>query len=321
MVDWDKVVPTYATDRESTNDDGDLLDMLQDVRNELKDRLEMRNAELLLANEKLESEIRKRRRSEEALKEHADRLKSANRIIREVNEDLQEANSRLASTNLELDQFTYVASHDLRAPLRAIEELSQWIEEDLDGQLKDETRKNMELLRTRVGRMKRMINDVLEYSRAGKDGMEPEDVEVGGMVEEIVDLIDAPPGFSIQRSAELPVLHTVRGPLHQVLFNLINNAVKHHQSGEGRIEVLSADDGDCYRFSVIDDGPGIPDELQKKVFGMFHTFNPKGGEKSSGIGLAIVKKIVENAGGKIELRSRIDEGCTFDFTWPKSWEG
>jgi signal transduction histidine kinase len=319
MVLREKVVPTDSADREVADNDRDLLDMLQGVRDELKDRLETRNAELQLANERLESEIRKRRRSEEALKEHANRLKSANRIIREVNEDLQEANARLETSNRELDQFTYVASHDLRAPLRAIEELSQWIEEDLDGQLGDETRKNMELLRARVGRMKRMINDVLEYSRAGKDGMEPEDVEVGGMVKEIVDLIEAPPGFIFHRSAELPLFHTVRGPLYQVLFNLINNAFKHHHRENGKIEVLSADDGDCFRFSVIDDGPGIPDELHEKVFGMFHSFNPKAKEKSSGIGLAIVKKIVEKAGGRIELRSTAGEGSTFEFTWPKWW--
>jgi len=223
----------------------------------------------------------------------------------------------LEKANQELMQFAYVASHDLKAPLRAISNLAEWIEEDLEGRLEAEQKHQFDLLRRRVRRMEALIEGLLQYSRVGRTEGRRERVEVAALLAEVVDSLDPPAGFRVHWE-DMPVLHTDRLRLFQVFSNLIGNAVKyHHDPAHGRVEVLAEDLGERVRFTVADDGPGIDPRFHDKVFQVFQTLQARDTMESTGIGLALVKKIVEGEGGTIELQSRAGAGARFRFTWPK----
>ena len=233
----------------------------------------------------------------------------------------EEKATELARSNTELEKFAYVASHDLKAPLRAIDNLSQWIEEDLADALTGESRENMGLLRGRVHRLESLLDDLLAYSRAGRKGTECVHVCIKDLVEGIVSELDIPPGLAINVTADVPECETPRGPLEQIFRNLIGNAVKHHDRAEGTISVCVEDVGAHYEISVSDDGPGIPPDLQEKAFEMFQTLRPRDEVEGSGIGLAVVRKLVEWQGGRITIDSPADQrGTTFRFAWKKHWQ-
>lgn len=217
-----------------------------------------------------------------------------------------------------MSQFAYIASHDLRAPLRAIDNLATWIEEDLGDEVEGESKEHLQLLRKRVQRMDNLLEGLLEYSRVGRSGVTLEDVDVGDLVSGISDMLGPPDGFTITPNGALPTLHTARDPLERVLLNLITNAVKHHDKSEGRIEVAGEDRGDHWVFRVADDGPGIPEKQRERAFEMFQTLHRKKAD-GAGMGLALIKRIVENAMGTITLRDGDPRGCVFEFTWPKVW--
>ena len=225
----------------------------------------------------------------------------------------------LERSNLELDAFAYAASHDLKAPLRVIHNASTWIEEDLAGKLTAEMSENMNLLRSRVRRMDRLLDDLLEYSRIGRETDDRHTEAISGTVlmENIQGLISPPEGFIVDASSTLAAIEVFRMPLQQILINLISNAIKHHDRKTGRIEVSVEDLGSDWRFSVKDDGPGIPAEYHEKIFKMFQTLKPRDQVEGSGMGLAMVRKHVDVAGGELKLESAVGQGSTFSFTWPK----
>ena len=229
----------------------------------------------------------------------------------------------LEERNRELDSFVYVVSHDLKAPLRAVANLSQWIEDDLDGQLTDDTQSQMNLLRSRVNRMAATIDGLLDYARVGRSEDTIEPVAVARLLADVIDSVVPPPTFTISLPPELPMLSTRRLPLFQVFANLIGNGIKHHDRVDGSIQISIEDRGDCYEFAVSDDGSGIAPEHQDRMFKIFQAVNPQNRiskgkatpTDSTGIGLAIVKKIVEAEGGTIWLESELGKGTTFYFTW------
>ena len=224
--------------------------------------------------------------------------------------------AELQRRNTELDAFAYAASHDLRAPLRGIANLAQWIEEDLQQSLSDDTREMLALLRSRMHRMEALIEGILQYSRAGRAHEPPQHVNAAALVEEIVDLL-SPDTATVIADASLPELFTERLPLQQVLQNLIGNAIKH--GGPGVTITVSAEDaGSMWRFQVKDDGPGIPQELQGRIWGIFQTLEPRDKTEGTGIGLSLVKKLVEAQGGTVAVHSRPAEGAAFTFTWWKN---
>jgi PAS domain S-box-containing protein len=237
----------------------------------------------------------------------------------------QQAQADLQQRNQELDSFVHVVAHDLKAPLRGITNLSQWIEDDLDSVPAAEIHKHTTLLRSRVRRMAATIDGLLDYARAGKIQQPSEPVVVPQLLAEIIDSLAPPPRFKIVIDPNLPTLNTKRLFLSQVFTNLISNAVKHHDSPretlrervDGTIEISGRDCGDVYEFAVADDGPGIPLEYHDRIFVIFQAVNPQH-QDSSGIGLSIVKKIIEAEGGSIRLESQPAGGTTFYFTWPKS---
>jgi two-component system, LuxR family, sensor kinase FixL len=225
----------------------------------------------------------------------------------------------LERSNQELDAFAYAASHDLKAPLRVIHNASMWIEEDLAGNLTAEIRENMILLRSRVRRMDRLLDDLLEYSRIGRetDSSHAEAISGTVLMENILGLISPPQGFNVSATATFAGIEVYRMPLQQILINLISNAIKHHDKKAGRIEVSVEDLGPMFRFRVKDDGPGIPAQYHEQVFKMFQTLKPRDQVEGSGMGLAMVRKNVDVAGGELQLESALGQGSTFSFTWPK----
>ena len=231
-------------------------------------------------------------------------------------EQIQKRQEDLERSNRDLDQFAYVASHDLKAPLRAIATLSGWIEEDLRDKLSEEASEQMALLRSRVQRMDQLIDGILQYSRAGRLDSRGERVDVGEMLRDLIELLSPPESFKVVADTDMPVMVTKRLRLEQVFSNLINNAIKYHDRLDGRVDVTAHRQGRFYEFSVADDGPGIAEEHHQKVFMMFQTLQPRDQVESTGLGLSLVKKLVEEEGGSIHLESKPGAGATFRFTWP-----
>jgi signal transduction histidine kinase len=231
---------------------------------------------------------------------------------------LEKTKQSLENRNRELDHFAHIASHDLKAPLRGITNLSEWLEEDLAAQLSPEHQGQLGLMRTRVKRMENLINGLLQYSRVGREAIGQAWVDTRELLLEILDSLDPPPTFQIQFPEIMPQFHTQGLLLSQVFANLLSNAVKHHDQNGGQIVVDWAEQGEYYLFSVTDDGPGIPLAQQERVFGIFQTVNGRESSSNTGIGLALIKKIVEDGGGNIRVQPVTDRGCRFEFTWPKS---
>ncbi len=225
----------------------------------------------------------------------------------------------LARSNADLEEFAYVASHDLRAPLRSIVNLAKFIEEDLGDAIPERTRGHLEQLRRRALRMKALTDDLLIYSQAGRERDEVVEVDTSALVRDVAFLLDPPDGMVVDVDGSMPVFRTVRGPLEQVLRNLIGNAIKHHDRDEGTILVSSRDLGDSWEFAVTDDGPGIAEEDRKRVFGVFQQVLRERLE-GSGIGLSVVNRIVEAFGSRVELDAANGRGATFRFGWPKRIE-
>lgn len=224
----------------------------------------------------------------------------------------------LKRTNEELDHFAYITSHDLRAPLRGIANLSRWIEEDMGDRFTPEAHQQMELLRGRVNRMEAMIDGILEYSRVGRVQVAPERVDVAALLADVVDLLDPPKRISIEIGHGMPVVVGHKLRLQQVFMNLIGNAVKYHDKPAGRIVVSCREAGDVFEFAVADDGPGIEPEYHEKIFVIFQTLQPRDKVEGTGVGLSLVKKIVEGEGGTITVESEQGKGATFRFTWPRN---
>jgi signal transduction histidine kinase len=226
----------------------------------------------------------------------------------------------LEQSNRELDQFAYVASHDLKAPLRGIANLTEWIEEDLGERIPDSSREHMRLLKGRVHRMEALIDGILAYSRAGRVRTPPERVDTGALVREVVELLAPPPNVAIEVQPELPTVDAERVPLQQVFMNLIGNAVKYAGAvrDDVRVRVGWRSVRDAYEFTVADNGPGIAPEYHERVWGIFQTLQPRDKVEGTGIGLSVVKKIVETRGGHAWIESPAGDGAAFHFTWPKT---
>jgi signal transduction histidine kinase len=238
-----------------------------------------------------------------------------------AHKELVSYSEQLKKQNEELNQFSYVVSHDLKAPLRAIFKLSQWIEEDLGEALPPETKKNMAILRGRVFRLEALINGLLEYSKIGRDKIADENTDVQSLLKEIIDLLNPPENFVIQLPRRMPVFKTKKIMLQQVFINLLSNALKYNDKAEGLCSISVEQEGSYYKFMVTDNGVGIDKAFHKKIFGIFQTLNSRDQVEGTGIGLSIVKKCVEDMGGSVSVESSVGAGSTFAFTWPKEPKG
>jgi PAS domain S-box-containing protein len=223
----------------------------------------------------------------------------------------------LKRSNEDLDQFAYVTSHDLKAPLRGIANLSQWVEEDLADKISAEGREQMHLLRGRVHRLEALINGILSYSRAGRLRDKAEQINLGKLFREVIELLAPPVNVVIAIPPDLPVIETERVPLQQVFMNLISNAVKHADRINPLISITCVDTTEGYTFTVKDNGGGIAPEFHKRIWVIFQTLEARDKVEATGIGLSIVKKIVESRGGCVGIDSSLGAGASFHFLWPK----
>lgn len=235
--------------------------------------------------------------------------------LRDRAQQLTALAAALERTNAELDQFAYAASHDLKAPLRGIANLSQWIEDDLGDGVPEGTRNHLALLRGRIHRMEALIDGILEYSRAGRISAARETVETAALAREVIELLAPRATVRIEIAPDLPVLNTERIALQQVLLNLIGNALKHGGGARSEVRVHGAPAEGRYEFRVTDTGPGIAPIFHDRIWGIFQTLEARDKVEGTGIGLALVKKIVEGRGGRVWVESAEGRGATFAFTW------
>lgn len=226
----------------------------------------------------------------------------------------------LERSNTALDEFAYVASHDLKAPLRDIHNLATWIADDAADVLPPKTAKHLALLRGRIARMERLLDSLLEYSRAGRTTPAAEAIDVAEIVASFQALVTLPAHVALKVLGPLPILWGPRQPFEQVIMNLVVNALKHGGPSLREIRLSTRDvpeRADLVELSIADDGVGVAKEFHARIFGMFQTLAPRDVVEGSGMGLALVKKLVEGFGGKIWIESEPGAGATFRFTWPR----
>lgn len=239
-------------------------------------------------------------------------------LIRNITERKEkEQEMMIMRAESELSQFAYVASHDLKAPLRGIDNLALWIAEDLGPALTPQAKEQFALLHNRVARLEKMLEDILRYSRAGRITGNPEPLDVGEMLAVMAEPVNRDGKFKIVFEGAMPTITVHRTPLEQVFSNLIFNAIKHHDKGTGTLTVGVIPRGRYYEFYVLDDGPGIPPKFHAKVFQIFQTLQPRDKKEGIGLGMAIVKKLVEWQGGRVWIESEAPEkrGTAFHFLW------
>jgi len=220
--------------------------------------------------------------------------------------DAKIKNEKLEQTNEELEHFAYAASHDLKAPLRGLKNLANWISEDLKNP-PDSIKKNLQLMNNRVERMENLLSDILAYSRAGRRNKEPEQINLQSLIEEIWDCARPPRGFQLHLDLQNPTLTLSKTLLEQTLSNLISNSIKHHDRETGEVTISYHINSTHHCFSVTD-----------KIFQIFQTLRPRDEVEGSGVGLAIVKRNITSSGGIVWLDTLQEQrGACFNFTLPR----
>jgi PAS domain S-box-containing protein len=229
---------------------------------------------------------------------------------------LRDYNLQLQRSNRDLEDFAYVASHDLKTPLSGIKSAALWLEEDLHD-LSDESRKLLGLMRGRINRMEKLLDDLLTYSRVGRTGTAIGETNVAVIFRRIVEVLGPPAHINVRAEGELPVMVTASAQLEHVLRNLINNAIKHHDKQNGEVVLSARRAGDFVEFAVRDDGPGILPQFHDKIFQLFQTLKRRDEVEGSGMGLALVKKLVEQQNSCVTVHSQGNgTGAEFRFQWP-----
>jgi signal transduction histidine kinase len=269
------------------------------AKDQLELRVQERTAELTAANDRLTKEIVRRERAE-ARKDQ---------LLKE-----------LESANKELKDFAYIASHDLKAPLRGISTLAEWLAVDYADKFDEKGKKQIELLVGRTERMHNLIDGILQYSRVGKADEERVSVDLNQLVPEIIDLLGPVENINIEIENQLPTILFEKTRITQVFQNLLSNAIKYMDKPKGEIRIGCVKEDNFWKFGVSDNGPGIGEKNKDRIFQIFQTLAPRDQYESTGIGLTVVKKIVEIYGGKIWVESKLGKGSTFYFTVPVSVE-
>jgi chemotaxis family two-component system sensor kinase Cph1 len=225
-------------------------------------------------------------------------------------------NEELEASNADLDRFVSIAAHDLQAPVRAIERLADWIREDEGERLEGSSREHLDLLTQRSQRLATMLRDLVQFSRAGRMSYDWEDFDLVDLWRILEEEVDLPEGFEVLVNSELRQLHAPRAPFEIILRNLLANAAKHHDRSDGRIELRAAKIPEGIELRVIDDGPGIPPEQRDMAFELFRTLKSRDEREGSGMGLALMRRLLEGYGARIEIDGRAGRGAEFVITWP-----
>ncbi len=224
---------------------------------------------------------------------------------------------KLENTNFELKEFAYVVSHDLKAPLRGITTMANWILKDYEDKFDAEGKEQMNLLIDRVHRMHNLIDGILQYSRVGRIQEEKVNIDLNEIMLNVIDAVNPPDHIKINVASDLPQIFFENTRISQVFLNLLSNAVNYMDKPKGIINIGCKDNGDSWEFFISDNGPGIEEKYFKKIFKIFQTLEVRDETESTGIGLTTVKKIIEMNNGKIWLESEIGVGTTFYFSLPK----
>ncbi len=222
------------------------------------------------------------------------------------------------SANQELNDFAHIVSHDLKAPLYGIRTIADWISSDYQDKLDDDGKEQLGLLMGRVDRMYNLIDGILTYSRIGRTKEQREPVDLNELVHDIIDTLAVPENITVEVDDELPVISCDQTRILQVFQNLLSNAVKYMDKPQGKITISCVEESDLWKFSVADNGPGIEEKDFERIFQIFQTGAPRDEIDSTGVGLSVVKKIVEMYEGTIWVESQVDKGSTFIFTYPKN---
>ena len=247
----------------------------------------------------------------------SDELSQLANSLNHMAEVLSENIRLLQRKNEELDQFAHIVSHDLKAPLRGIDNVITWIEEDHSTELPPKISEYIQLIKGRLLRAENMIRGILLYARVGKQSLEREFINLNSLLQDIAENLVIRPGLTLEIQPDLPEIYSERIPLQQVLSNLISNAIKYHDKTEGYIRVSVRNRLDYYEFFVEDNGPGIAKNYHEKIFAIFQTLQARDSFESTGVGLAIVKKILDDRKQRITVTSEPGSGTTFSFTWQK----
>jgi light-regulated signal transduction histidine kinase (bacteriophytochrome) len=225
---------------------------------------------------------------------------------------------QIESISKEFQDFVYIISHDLKAPLRAINALTEWIATDYADKFDDDGKEQLKMLTTRVNRMQNLLDGVLQYSRIGRVKEDPAPVDLNQLVREVIKYLNIPSNIHITIEGTLPVVTFEPARAEQLFQHLISNAVRFMDKPEGSVKIACVEENNFWKFSVTDNGPGIPEQHFEKIFRLFQTLQAKDQFESTGVGLTLAKKIVELNGGKIWLTSSVGQGTTFFFTLPKT---
>jgi len=240
-------------------------------------------------------------------------------IVATINDisERKQSETSLQQAKADLDEFTYVASHDLKSPLRGISSLIEWIAEDLGDEMPGDVQKNLDRVHVRINRMEKLIEDLLVYARAGRKQGSSGKIILKDAINNVIQFIAPPDGFNIVTTGYLDEIQSSITPLETVLRNIISNAIKHHDREQGTIHINVSIDGSYCIFNIEDDGPGIPPNAHQRIFKLFQTLSSEDGTRS-GVGLAISKQLIEAYGGKIEIHSpENSRGTCFRFWWPR----
>lgn len=223
----------------------------------------------------------------------------------------------LQQTNAQLEEFTYVASHDLRSPLRGIADLVSWIQEDLeDHALPDAVTHNFERITQRIEKCEQMIDDLLDYARAGVRDPQKGAIDPRELVEEALAMTAVPDDFTVELDICGSAIVAPRAPLSTSLRNLVSNAVKHHGRGGGHIRIALREEGRFSIFTVDDDGQGIPPGNEERIFKLFHRASP--GTEGDGVGLAFTRRMINAHGGLVTAIGKGPlGGARFEVHWPR----
>lgn len=251
------------------------------------------------------------------IKQEAPELKQAEQEQVQQAQESEQLNPEVEKYKKELENFVYIISHDLKAPLRGISTVAKWIADDYSAKLGKEGKEQMDLLLNRVQRLNGLIDGVLQYSRVGRIKEEPVQINLNELVTAVIETIALPENIKITIEGELPTIVAEQNRIVQVFQNLLSNAVRFMDKPQGLIKVSCIEEDDFWKFSVEDNGPGIEEKDFERIFKMFQTLAPRDEVESVGAGLTITKKIVEVYDGEIWVESKPGHGTTFFFSLPK----
>jgi PAS domain S-box-containing protein len=237
--------------------------------------------------------------------------------IHALSRGLEARAQELTQVNRELSDFAHVVSHDLKAPLRGIGSLANWLQQDYADKLGPEGAEQLQMIGGRVARLSSLIDGILSYSRAGRTHRSQTIVSLDALVRGTLEMLAPPAHITVAVASALPHIRMDPTKAQQLFQNLLSNAVKYMDKPSGRVTVSCVAAEGFWHFSIADNGPGIEEKYFERVFQLFQTLAPRDEVESTGVGLAVVKKIVETEGGQIWIESVVGHGATFHFTLPR----